>query len=206
MKLHLRVLVVVLQTCTLSLAGSTRYVSIFRNPSAGLIDFSGKKVAAFVLVPEEGMRQGREETVAIELRRRGIDCVAGYTILPGELVADPEMSKEFLKKAGVGGTVLMRLVGNEDRTYRSPGMTWHSEPYYPSFWGHWNYGWSVYIPEYKWTEKVITLETLIYSIDRDELLWAGRSETTKTNDITKLVKDLAKAAGKELRKAGLVKK
>ncbi len=53
---------------------------------------------------------------------------------------------------------------------------------------------------------MITLETLIYSIDKDELLWAGRSESTSPKDIRKFVKELVDAAGKEMRKAGLVKK
>jgi len=99
----------------------------------------------------------------------------------------------------------MRLVSDVERTEVSPA--WYSQPYYPSFWGYWNYGWSsVYIPEYTYTERVITLETMIYSIDRDELLWAGRSETTKPKDIKKFVKDLADETGKRLRKAGLVRK
>lgn len=48
--------------------------------------------------------------------------------------------------------------------------------------------------------------TLIYSSERDELLCAGRSETTKPKDITKFVKDLVEETGKELRKARLIKK
>lgn len=209
MKLLLRLSAAVLLTGTLSQAGSTKYVSVYRNPAAGLIDFSGTKVATFVVIPDQGIREGREETLAAELRRRGINCLAGYTILPGELVKDRERAKEFLKKAGVGGAVLMRLVGDEERTSYSPGMAWYSQSYYPSFWGYWNYGWSsVYVPEYSWTDRVVTLETLIYSIDKDQLLWAGRSETTnpKEKDIAKLVKNLADETGKELRKAGLVKK
>ena len=206
-KLSLRLIAVVLLACPLSQAGSTKYVSVFKSPRIGIIDFSGKKVAAFVVIPDQGIREGREETLASELRRRGVDCIAGYMVLPGELVRDRDKAKAFLTKAGINGAVLMRLVGDEERTYSSPGAIWYSQPYYPSFWGYWSYGWSaVYTPGYTWTERVVTLETLIYSIDQDELLWAGRSETTKPKDIQKFVKDLVDAAGKELRKAGMVKK
>ncbi len=199
--------VFVLQVCTMSFAGSTKYVSIFQNPRIGQIDFTGKKVASFVVIPDEVFREGREETLADELRRRGVDCFAGYTLLPGELVKDREKSKEFLKKARVSGVVLIRLVGDEERTSYSSSVAWYSQPYYSTFSGYWNYGWTtVYSPEYKWTDRVITLETLIYSLDTDELLWAGRSETTSPKDIKKFVKELVDAAGKELRKAGLVRK
>jgi hypothetical protein len=76
------VLIVVLQTCVWLFAGSTKYASIFRSPRAGLTDLSGKKIAAFVVIPAEEMREAREETLATELRARGIDCIAGHLILP----------------------------------------------------------------------------------------------------------------------------
>ena len=47
---------------------------------------------------------------------------------------------------------------------------------------------------------------MIYSIDHDELIWAGRSESANPKDIRKFVKDLIDETGKELRKAGLVNK
>ena len=200
-------LIVALQTCALLWAGSTKYVSVFRSPRADLTELSGKKVAAFVVIPDEGIRQGREETLAAELRERGVDCIAGYMILPGPLVRDREKAKEFLKKAGVSGVIMVRLVGDEERTTSTPATVWYSQSYYQGFNSYWGYGWStVYVPGYTWTDKVITLETLIFSIDKDELLWAGRSESTNPKDIHKFVKELVKEAGKELRKAGLVSK
>ncbi len=199
---------VVIQTCTLLWAGSTKYVSVFRSPRAGLTELRGKKVAAFVIIPAEEFREGREETLAAELRNRGVDCIAGYMILPGPLVRDREKSKQFLEKAGISGVVMVRLIGDEERTTSSAATTvWYSQPYYQGFYNYWGYGWSaVYTSGYTWTDKVITLETLIYSIDKDELIWAGQSESTNPKDIHKFVQELIKAAGKELQKAGLVSK
>jgi hypothetical protein len=210
MKLFMRVVMAGILSCTLLTAGSTQYVSIYQNPRAGVMDFSGKKIACFVIIPNQELRPAREETVAAELRKRGIDAFAGYTILPGELVKDREKSKEFLKKAGVSGAVLIRLLGDQEQTSQTSPVTttaWYSQPYYGNFWGYWNYGWaSTYIYATQWTDRVITLETTIYSIDRDELLWAGRSNTTNPKNITKFVEDLVKEAGKALRKAGMVPK
>ena len=139
MKLFMRVLLAFIPACALLLAGSTKYVSTYQNPRAGQIDFSGKKIACFVVIPSEELRSAREETVAAELRSRGHNCLAGYTILPGELVKDLKKSKEFLKKAGVSGALLLRLVGDAERT---SSTAWYSQPYYGSFYGYWNYGWS----------------------------------------------------------------
>jgi hypothetical protein len=210
MKLFMRLFLTVVSACTLVLAGSTKFDSIYQNPRVGKLDFSGKKIACFVIIPNEELRGAREETVAAELRSRGLNCLAGYTLLPGEMVKDRERSKEFLKKAGVGAAFFIRLIGDEEKTSSTQIVTttaWYSQPNYGSVWGYWNYGWSsAYVHETKWTDRVITLETLIYSIDKEELLWAARSETTNPKDITKFVKDLVKEAGKSLRKAGLVPK
>ncbi|HTY61662.1 MAG TPA: hypothetical protein VMG30_05340 [Acidobacteriota bacterium] len=208
MRWFVRVLLAVVMAGTLLFAGSTKFSSIYQNPRAGRIDFSGKKVACFVIIPNEELRGAREETVAAELRSRGVNGIAGYTILPGALVKDREKSKEFLQKAGVSAACIIRLLGDKEQALTTTVTTaWYTQPYYSNFWGYWNYGWSsVAIYETSWTDRVITLETLIYSIERDELLWAGRSETTNPKDITKFVQDLVKEAGKTLRKAGLVPK
>jgi len=209
MKLSVAVLMAVLSVCASSMAGSTKYVSIYQNPRAGQTDFSGKKVVCFVIIPAEELRSAREETVTAELEKRGVDAIPGYLILPRQLVNDREKSKEFLKKAGVNLAVLIRLLGDETETSPATVIStgWYTQPQYANFWGYWNYSWSsVTMIEPPRTDRVITLETLIYSIDKDELLWAGRSETTNPKDIRKFVQELAKEAGKSLRKAGLLPK
>jgi hypothetical protein len=98
-------------------------------------------------------------------------------------------------------------VGQAEETTYVPGTMWYAAPAYPTFWGYWNYSWSaVYTPGYLQTDTIVSLETLIYSIDRDMLLWAAQSETTNPKDVRKFAKDLVSAAGKEIRKSGLVKK
>ena len=88
-----------------------------------------------------------------------------------------------------------------------PATTRYSSGYYPSFWGFWNYGWSaVYTPGYQKSETIVSIEILVYSIERDELMWAGMSESINPKDVRKFVKELVDSAGKEMRKAGIVRK
>jgi hypothetical protein len=181
-------------------------VSTWKNPVAGPISRANEKVAAFVITADESMRLGPEETLATELRNRGVNCIAGYTVLPGELAKDQDKAKEFLGKAGITGAVVMRVLGREEqeKTYM-PGAVWYSGPNYPGFWNYWGYSWTVvYSPGYLEKDTIVSIETLVYSITQDQLLWAGRSETTNPKEIRKFVKDLVSTAGKEMRKAGLV--
>ena len=207
MKLYVQIAVTALLTMTLAMAASTQFVSTWTNPRAGVLDFSRMKVAAFVVTADESMRLGPEETLATELRRRGVDSVAGYLVLPGELAKDREKAKEFLAKAGINAAILMRVVSQDEVTTHVPGTVWYTAPHYPSFWGYWDYGWSaVYTPGYVKSDTIISIETLVYSIEQDELLWAGQSETANLKDMRKFIKDLVDAAGKEMRKSGLVRK
>lgn len=209
MKLSIQIFCIFLLSATVVTAESTKFLSSWKNPRGGLIDLSGKKVAAFVINADQSIRLGSEETLATEMRSRGVDCVAGYLVLPGELAKDTEKAKEFLNSTGVTTALLMRVViENETRTV-PPSVT-YSSGYYPSFWGYWDYGWSTvysttYTSGYTRTDRVVSIETLLYSIEQDKLLWAGTSETVNPKDVRRFVKELISEAGKELRNAGLIR-
>jgi hypothetical protein len=48
------------------------------------------------------------------------------------------------------------------------------------------------------------VETLVYSVEQDKLLWAGQSKTTNPSNIQDFIRELSDAAAKEMRKAGFV--
>jgi hypothetical protein len=61
-----------------------------------------------------------------------------------------------------------------------------------------------YDPGYLRTDRVVLVETLVYSLAQDKLLWAGKSKTTNPENLQKFISELADAAAKEMRKAGFV--
>ena len=80
-------------------------------------------------------------------------------------------------------------------------------PYYGTLWGYYGYGWgSVTTGGYVTDTTVLTVETLIFSIPRDRLIWAGVSETKHPESVQKVVADLVRSAAKELKKQGLTTK
>ena len=52
----------------------------------------------------------------------------------------------------------------------------------------------------------MTVETLVFSVSRDKLLWAALSETTNPKSMDAFMKDLVTKAVKEMKKAGLTAK
>ncbi len=184
---------------------STRFVSTWKEPTAGAGSLVGQKIATFVLSPRESIRRSAEELLADEISARGATGVAGFTLLPGDQAKDQEKAKKVLQENDFGYAVVLRAVDKEHEERYVPGETWHSPVVYRSWGGYWRYGWTaVHEPGYMTTDTVYTVETLVYSLADEKLIWAGRSETTNPGDIEGFISDYASAVDDELRESGLL--
>ncbi len=186
---------------------STSFNSTWRNPAAEPGNFKGQKVAALIISKEEGVRYGAEDALARELTARGAVGIAAYSLIPKELIQDKDKAKEFLEKAGVAGVVAMRVVGKDKEISSSPGGYWGG-PAYATFWGagYYGYGWgAVYSPAYIQTDTVVIVETLVYSLPQNKLVWAGQSETTNPSKVGPFIHELVTKAGNEMKKQGLIR-
>ena len=190
---------------SVSLAAKTKFSSVWQSPDAATISFAGKKVAALVIDKDDSLRVAGEEALVRELNARGMNGVASYRMMPKELAQDPVQAKTWYEKAGVEGVVAFRVV-NDDRRRTYVPATWTST-YYTSLWGYYGYGWgAVYDPGYVRDQRIVSLETLIFSVPKNTLIWAGLSETENPKDGQRVVTEVVKEAVSEMRKQGLAKK
>jgi hypothetical protein len=186
---------------------ATTFNSTWKAPGAGPLNFKGKKVAALIVSKEEGVRYGAEDALAREITAQGAVGLPAYSLIPKELTQDKEKAKAFLEKASVAGVVAMRVVGKDQQLSSSPA-TYYGGPYYATFWGggFYGYGWGgVYDPGYLRTDTVVSVETLVYSLEQDKLVWAGRSETTNPSKVGPFIHELTAGAAREMKKQGLIK-
>lgn len=188
-----------------TLSAATKFTSTFKSPDAGSVSFAGKKVAALVISQDDSLRVAGEESLVRELSARGLHAVATYRIAPKEELQRAETAKRWFEDASVEGVVAVRPVSTGTRQTYTPG-TWVN-PYYSSFWGYYNYGWgSVYLPGTVERETVVVVETTIYSVPRNQLLWAAVSETTNPRDLPRFVEELVKESVKQLHEQGLARR
>jgi hypothetical protein len=185
-------------------ADTPKFTSVWKTPAASEVSFAGKKVAALVITQDDSLRVAGEEALTRELTGRGLQGVATYRIAPKEELSDPEKARGWFEKSGVEGVVALRPVSAEKRTTYTPS-TWVN-PNYGTLWGYYGYGWgSMYIPGSAQRETVVVVETLIFSVPRNTLLWAAVSETRNPKELGTFVQDLAKECVKELHKQGLAR-
>ena len=186
------------------LSAAPKFTSVWKSPDAGQVTFAGKKVAALVIAQDDSLRVSGEEALVRELTARGLQSVATYRIAPKEELQSAERARVWFEKANVEGVVAMRPVSKDKRTTYNPG-TWMN-PYYSTFWGYYGYGWgSMYIPGSVDQDTIIVVETTIYSIPRNQLVWAAVSETKNPKTLQRFVEDLVKESVKELHKQGLAR-
>lgn len=186
-------------------AADVQFQSTYKSPNAAGVSFFGKKVAAMVIHKDDSMRMSAEESLARELTALGMNGVATYRIAPKEELQDADRAKTWFQKTGVDGVVILRPVDVSKREVYTSSI-WLSG-YYNTFWGYYGYGWSqVYVPGGTKTQTTMVIENTIYSVARNELLWASVVDTVDPKTLQKLVGDIVKAVVKEMQKQGLAKK
>src|SRR5450432_553154 len=187
----------------LGACSSTTFTSTWKAPGATGISPVGKTIAAVFVTTDEGKRRAAEDTMARDLTERGAHGVAGYTILPESVRGNADKARALLKDAGVNAVVISRVVGKDTQINYTPGTNFPS--YYGGFGPYWGNGWGApYDPGYLTTDTIISVETTLYSLPADKLLWASTSRTTNPGNLDGLLSEVADATAKEMKKQGFL--
>ena len=185
-------------------AADIKFLSTWKSPEAATTSLMGKKVATLVIAEEDGLRVAGEEALVRELEARGIPAIATYRIVPKPELATAERAKPWFEKAGIQGVVAVRPISKDKVREYSPA-TWTSS-YYSSFWNYYGYGWGAYYsPGIDRTDTVVVVETLVFDMASNGLVWASVTETTNPKELQPFISDLARATIKEMQKQGLAK-
>jgi hypothetical protein len=184
------------------------FETTYKDPDAKPMHIRGAKVVAAVMMKDPAARRRAEDTLAKEITALGGQGIAMYTI---SATSTPDKEGESKTRAavesvGATGLVVMRPV---DVNHRSTATdTIASNDMYGGYWGgYYGIGWAD-----PWVDKapdvrvdiVLTVETFVFSLPQNKLVWTGTSETTNPKNAEKLVHQLATDGVKELRALGLL--
>ena len=194
-------------TLMLTACASTTFTSTWKAPDAQGVDPTGKKVAAVYMSSNESSRRAAEDVLARKLTEHGAQGVPSYTLVDTSVAIDVDRTKKQLSEAGVDGVVIMRVLGEKERTRVTyTGAPWGYAGYYRHWSSYWGFGWGApYSPAEVSTTTELSIETLVYSLTRDELLWAGTSRTSDPGKLDRLVDEIADSAAREMTRQGVLK-
>ncbi len=180
---------------------STSFKSTWKNPNAGPVELTGKKVVVVATNVPTSVRNSVEGAVTDELKKMGADAIPSSQLLAPNSTTDQAKAK--LAAEGYDAAWVIRMTNREQEVSSTPGMY---APYgaYGSYWG-WGGGWGAYGGSEVRTDIKVYLETLVYSVKHDQLAWSGMSVTTNPSDIAASSGELTRVAVQEMKKTGLLK-
>jgi hypothetical protein len=191
-------------------ASSTQFVSSWRSPTAQSLHFKGANVVAVVMMRNESSRREAEDTLANEISARGAHGIPMYKLESDGSAEAEAAARNALEGAEVQGLVVMRPVGVKSDAVATPVV--YTGPQYDEYWGgYYSYGWSApYAIDATGNQTsptvTVSVETLIYSLKQNQLVWGGQSKTTNPENVKQLISELASATADELKKLDLIAK
>lgn len=188
----------------LSSCNSTRMVSTWNEPDKEVTIANLSKVLVLAMFRNETGNRRAEDQMVGYLKGKGI---VSYNYLNENFNKKDEAAiREVIRNDGFDGAVTMRLIDVEKERIYTPGDTYYYPPFYRNFSGYY-YSWlnSNRTPGYYTTTKVYTVETNVYSIKMDKIIWSGLTKTTDPSGVKKMTAEVAKVVYKKMVQESFVK-
>jgi len=201
----IRRLIVVPLVGLLACSTGTVFKNTWKDPDAAPLTLKpGDLVIAMVMSKEETTRRTGEDLLGEELRQRGLRPIPSFTLIPTDQVDNKEKAAAAIQDAGAAALVAMRPIAvNQQQTFVPP--TYMGGPYGGGWGPYYGYGWgAAYSPGYVVNNTVVRVESLVFDLRQDKLIWGGQSETTNPERLDLLIKDVVKGAGEDMQRRGVI--
>jgi hypothetical protein len=177
----------------------TELAATWHEPSPTLLNFN-RTVAVFVTT-DESLRRATEDQLAAVFP----NTIPSYRVLPNVASVDKGTILQQLRKAGFDGAISMRITNVSQQLTYTAG---YNGPYWGGaygFAGYWDNAWAYpYNPYYVTTTQIVSVETNIYSLTQDKLVFAALSQTSDPANVGKLVRSVMRHINEQLRKDGMI--
>lgn len=176
---------------------STSVDDTWTAPDVSKISF--RKIMVVATFPDGVTRRAAEDALKAQVTRA--ECITSYSLLGSESdLKDLTKVTGVLKAAGVDGVVIMRPVSDRKEITYIPG-TVYPRPY-RTFRGYYSRDYALgsfyYEPGRYATDRVVQIETNIYEVAGERLIWSGATTSTNPGNLQNLIKDAAAAIREKL--------
>jgi hypothetical protein len=197
-----------------SCSPSTRITASWVDPTATNQMTTGKKVFIASLTRNLEVRSKLEDALAKEAESRQISAIKSSEHFRPDFYQNIPSEQQLLtqiRETGANSILTVSLIDTKSETRHVPGTRTYS-PYsfyrwYGGFYSYFNY-WqpSFYDPGYYVEDKTYFLETNLYSVDKNQIIWSAQSETMNPGSIDNFVSTYPKVIIAQLIKDGLLTK
>jgi hypothetical protein len=181
---------------------STEIVKSWHEPGSTVTKADANKTLVIAMVKDESSRRIIEDELA---KRLGPNAVVSYKVVTTDMLKEGNEASLNLKLTEGQYThlLIMSLADIEKETNYVPGTT---TGYYGGYGRYYGYGAGMYSsPGYYTEDKNYYIETTVFSIKENKLLWTGVTKTVNPSKVQKTVNDIADVVSDKMKKDGFVK-
>ncbi len=167
------------------------------------------------IADSEQSRRAYESHFVEELKSHGIEGEASYTLIKSNEKIDRKTVLKAIDGLEIDAVIVTHMVAVDEETIYRPaagyGYGGYGGGYYRG--GHYGGLYSYYPhvntyvhnPGYYTTHETYTLETNLYDVKTEELVWTARSRTFSPESVDELIVDLTKLLINDLEEKNLIK-
>jgi hypothetical protein len=134
------------------------------------------------------------------------DAVQSFTLMPDlQDLESKDAIIKMVKEAQADSILVVRVVGKNEKDYYIPGRVQWIPNVYANTYNYYGRAYRArYLPAFNQYEKTFTLETRVYALSTEKLVWAGRTSVMNPRSAEAGIRSLAKNVTKDMRKTGIM--
>jgi hypothetical protein len=180
--------------------------------SQSWVEPSNKKIYKDLLIigigESEQNRRAYESYFIEELKARGIEAEASYTLIRQNQDIDRNTVVKAIEGKDIDGVIITHMVAVDEETVYRPSMDYmpmYGGGYYGGMYSYYPHV-NTYVsqPGYYTTHDTYTLETNLYDVETEEMVWSARSRTFSPESVTEVIVDLTKLLINDLEEKNLI--
>jgi hypothetical protein len=160
-------------------------------------------VVVFALTHDIDAKKLVEGDLASALEKKNVSVITSLDAFPPSFTKDTPKEEMLAKvqKAGADAIITVTLLNKQTEAHYVPGYP----NYAPGFWGYYSFWYpTVYTPGYYTQDRVYYIETNVYDVNNDALVWSARSETYNPASLTGFSQELAGILANKLRRDNII--
>lgn len=147
-----------------------------------------KKMMIIGELKNPGNRRIFEDEMVKQLKALGTDAVVSYAAIPERTGVDRDTITAKMNELGADAVLIARVVDKKTVSTYVPGTV---RPGYPGYGGGWH-GYYAYSQSYTVQDEFAVLQTNLYDLKADKLIWTAVSETWIMESNESLIRSFTK--------------
>lgn len=178
---------------------STKISSSWRMPNKEIKIADLKKVLVVALLKDEVSRRKAEDEMVTYLKGKG---VVSYNYLDNLFnTTNENIINQTIADSGFDGAIVLRLLDVDVEVNYVPGLIATYPPYYNNFGTYFFKSWPYYKTTALYTTtKTFTVETNIFSIKENKIIWTGLTKSVNPNDVAKMSNEIIKVVYRRMKR------